>query len=1630
MCRYTITILAIVAIILGIADSAGAASPIAEIVSPTSPVEADLLERLEFTIIATDTDNDLNRCEIYVDEVLKGNAYFESPNNGAEAKWTYAFGTPGTHTFMAVPFDLAGNEGDADLLTIEVTNQKGSLDLTVLTYNTHLFAGVSSQWLMYLGGVLYEDETRRDRIIHHVGYYGASGVDVVALQEVWAYPWQEHIVNSLKSVYPYSAYQYSACNSYLAGMDTLSNGVLLLSKWPLSNVAFEKFPTYTQCDVWDGCDAWARKGVLTATLDVDGLSIRIGASHALTGPDDYKSSWLPYYVANSITSFQLNGEAYIFALKTDNTARIVRMEDYSYVDESTQTRKHGAGWKEEHTDPWNSDFRAVVSFELNGHPHLFGLRSSVDEAYIARINDDPSTGWKMFGPYFWDKDYRPTCITSFQLNGQAYIFGLKSGWDQAWFYRINTDPSTGEFNPSVPFEEFGWKPFSRWFGAITSFESNGRPWLYCLKSNYDQVYIQRINEDPSTGKLNRDNPFTIFGPFTQAIDRHFIGETITSYQLNGRTYVFGVKSGWDQAWLYRINDNPSTGLESLGWKPWSRDYIAVESYEMNGHPYLFGLSGCCHDILHLDACLHWRPGEAYLKRINDDPSTWWEDLYQLEDIKIIRDATVAENGPPAIMMGDFNVHAGKYGIMDQLFRKAGAVDAYIEVHGTGEGGQTIDLYNNKLLALFHPNSDPPVSRIDYVYVKQSGAGLRVVPTNARVIREWTYTEDAMDLSDHYPLLLQFRVEMGCQLPLKGDFDCDHVVGFPDLAILCSAWLSGPGSDAWDRTCDISDPGDDFVDMKDFGAFASQWRAMLVHNVTENTWHGGIQKAIDDANDGDEIVVGPGTYYEAIDFKGKAVRLYSIAGPNDTSIDGTGNLHVVQCVSGEDANTILEGFTVTGGNANGAGESGYGGGMYNKGSSPSVTNCIFRASKAAFGGGMFNKGSSPIITNCTFSGNSARDCGGGMYCDKSSATITDCRFLSNSALNDTGAVMSFNGSLQLVNCIFNSNTAADKAGAVYCVYSDKSTIVNCAFIGNSSGLGGGVFTYSGATPTLINCTFSGNSAQNGGGMYIFYNCHAVVKNCIFWGDTPNEIINDTSTTTATYCDVQGGYAGTGNIDADPLFVNAAGGDFRLSSPDSPCIDAGDNNSVPADTADLDNDGNTVEPIPLDLSGNPRMWDGDRNGTATVDMGAYELKALPIHNFTQDRWYETIQMAIDDATNGDEIEVYPGTYYEAINFNGKSVRLYSSGGPGVTTINGTGHYHVVQCVSGEGVNTILEGFTITGGNANGSWPDDRGGGMYNETASPTVTNCIFSGNSAGYGCGMGNYQGSNPTVTDCTFSGNSGYIGGGMCNDQGSNPTVTDCIFLSNAASLHGGGMHNEHSDPKVTNCIFSGNTASAHGGGMMNNYGSVSYTANCVFIGNTANGWGGGMCNASCSPYFINCTFRGNTASSGGAIYSDNSYTNIQNCILWADGANEIVYSSGTMSVTYSDVQGGYSGTGNINADPCFVDAAGGNLHLSTADSPCVDAGNNNAIPADTPDLDGDGNTVEPIPFDLAGNSRVMDGDGDLTATVDMGAYEYVFTSGKGYTETYYLLASRWLEDFWPLPMDVAVLKMRHIVVDY
>jgi len=444
------------------------------------------------------------------------------------------------------------------------------------------------------------------------------------------------------------------------------------------------------------------------------------------------------------------------------------------------------------------------------------------------------------------------------------------------------------------------------------------------------------------------------------------------------------------------------------------------------------------------------------------------------------------------------------------------------------------------------------------------------------------------------------------------------------------------------------------------------------------------------------------------------------------------------------------------------------------------------------------------------------------------------------------------------------------------------------------------------------------------------------------------------------------------------------------------------------------------------------------------------------------FATIQACIDAAVSGvDECVAAPGTYHETINFLGKAITLRSSGGADVTTIDATGlGGSVVTCATAESSDTVLDGFTITGGTGADHFGNgySYGGGMLNDYSSPTVTNCTFSGNTAYAGGGIYNWV-SSSTVTDSTFSANSaggGGGGGGMAN-IGGRPAVTDCTFDSNSATgnvgygggiynngsglivrrctftgnvaNNGGAMFNEFSSPTVSNCTFSANSGRS-GGAMLNIYWSSPKVTNCTIARNRANlGGGGGMLSSShSSPRVTTCTFSGNTADFGGggmsAIFDSNptvtnctfwvnsaaqgggleSFKNsnptVANCILWGNtdssgtGESAQVHTAGgAPMITYSIVQGGWngaSGIGVLDADPVFVDPDGPDGIAGTEDdnlrlmpgSPAISAGNNDALPPDLADLDGDGDNSEPTPTDLEGHARVLCG------RVDMGAYEF------------------------------------------
>ncbi|UCD30195.1 MAG: hypothetical protein JSV03_06930 [Planctomycetota bacterium] len=190
------------------------------------------------------------------------------------------------------------------------------------------------------------------------------------------------------------------------------------------------------------------------------------------------------------------------------------------------------------------------------------------------------------------------------------------------------------------------------------------------------------------------------------------------------------------------------------------------------------------------------------------------------------------------------------------------------------------------------------------------------------------------------------------------------------------------------------------------------------------------------------------------------------------------------------------------------------------------------------------------------------------------------------------------------------------------------------------------------------------------------------------------------------------------------------------------------------------------------------------------------------------------------------------------NARDIDVYEtvlSGDIGIHGYKSDNSYHVV---TGSGCNesAVLDGFTITAGNAHGLDPGRIGGGMLNDSGSPTVVNCMFSANSAVSGGGIYNWKGSNPTLANCTISENSvNGFGGGMFNNSG-NPILINCLFSKNSAGQDGGGILNHStSKPILNNCTFNENTARLDGGGIANMSDCSSVLTNCILWGNQDGG---------------------------------------------------------------------------------------------------------------------------------------------------------------------------------------------------
>lgn len=549
--------------------------------------------------------------------------------------------------------------------------------------------------------------------------------------------------------------------------------------------------------------------------------------------------------------------------------------------------------------------------------------------------------------------------------------------------------------------------------------------------------------------------------------------------------------------------------------------------------------------------------------------------------------------------------------------------------------------------------------------------------------------------------------------------------------------------------------------------------------------------------------------------------------------------------------------------------------------------------------------------------------------------------------DYGAGIYNYASHPVLNNMIISNNTADNGGGIFNHLSSPK--LNNVLIEQNTvrQLGGGMYNYDQAHAVLTNITVSRNTATSGGGIYNS-DSSPKIYNSIIYGNTNNNNVGNINATPVYGYSLVGGLTGSGIIaNTDPMFTDAAGGDYRLLI-NSPAIDAGSNQLY------LDARGITDFNQESDLAGNQRL-NGDN-----IDLGAYEyyppkrlyVKKGGAGNEDGSSWENALAEladALNTAITDDfgEIWVAEGVYHP----------LYKAA---ETDDKGQ------QTTDRDKAFILVDGLKIYGGFAGSEISIDQRDWTNNPTvlsgdigvADDASDNCYHVVISAG-------------DVGEACLDGL--IVTGGKSDDaDDSHITVNEKDIYRKA----GGGVHNTDASPEITNVIIKNNTAN-DGGGIYNTGSSPAIT-NVIIHNNTAD-FGGGMANASSFPVLTNVTIAHNSANTiGGGMLNSESSPKIRNSIIFGNG-NNVFNDNSTPVYANSLVEGETLGNGIIlNSDPLFTDAGNGDYSLAS-NSPCINKGDNAYFDAgNTPDL-------SHITTDFAGNNRIA------KRTVDLGAFEFSIT---------------------------------------
>ena len=629
-------------------------------------------------------------------------------------------------------------------------------------------------------------------------------------------------------------------------------------------------------------------------------------------------------------------------------------------------------------------------------------------------------------------------------------------------------------------------------------------------------------------------------------------------------------------------------------------------------------------------------------------------------------------------------------------------------------------------------------------------------------------------------------------------------------------------------------------------------------------------------------------------------------------------------------------------------------------------CIFEKSHAdgvdheGEGGAVFIWNYDDVsFNNCIFRDNIANEDGGGVFITyESDIDLTDCQFIDNSAVRGGGLYSGTGCSIELERCIFNGNSCSSTGAGLYSSAASL-TMKNCLLYENISSNDCGGAYIGGSTAMLYNCTIADNSASNSGGGIEVHSSGLSAYNCLLYDNAASHgdqvYLGAGSDPDFYYCNIQGGTGG--------FYGDSYSGTYQN------CID------FDPDFTDAANDDYTLQPLSHCINmGDP--------STTTNDAGSFDLTG-------NDRFLD--QGNYNNSNLEDQLDRIDIGAYENQELNGII--------PDDTTISGSADAFTKLTILTDYSITINAGSTL-------SFGDESELDIYGEV------------DANGFAGSFIIFQPYDESVD---------YRGLNFKNSSGTTTSTFDYCKFSGAKSDSrsedwGGNIHSWYYEYLYfNNCIFS-EGESSHGGGLYIRGADDASFKNCVFYNNYASTQGGALYVNNAYVHIYNCTFSDNNAALFGAFRFNDCTSKqpvIRNTIIWNNGENPIELADGSFTdLQYCNIEGGYTGTGNLDFEPDFV---------GTGDHPYTLHAGSIGLNMGTPDASG----LNLPATDPAGHDRIFSHTTPSYDRIDMGAYEtqslaapynVVASDGNSAYPGYVQLSWDFHADYEPAPVQFRIFR--------